>query len=284
MGKRLPSNCRYCNAQFDLMSIMPKEQAEAKGLLKMPEEPKPQSEEPEVPAAAPAAPPAAPTPPQPAGFGVNRPAQPTLQQPPQTGFGMNQPAQPAPAQPPQTGFGVNRPAQPAPQQPPQTGFGMNRQMQPAPQQPMHSGFGMNRPVQPAMQTGFGMNRPPQQPAQSGFGMGYAAPSPAYRTPAVQEWQLDFFGEKIPIPQEGGWLGRSAIGNEWFKGNLLISREHIRITPMPDGSLQVGSDKSLNGTFVTIGGTKRALERSETVALSPGDTLWLYTVPLQLERK
>ena len=119
----------------------------------------------------------------------------------------------------------------------------------------------------------------QQPAApTGFGLGFPA------APAAEEWLFDFFGEKIAVPQEGGWLGRSAIGAQWFKGNLLISREHVKVVPMADGRLQVGPDKSLNGVSVTVGGVKKTLERSETAVLSAGDTLWLYNIPLQLERK
>ena len=126
----------------------------------------------------------------------------------------------------------------------------------------------------------------KQPAPPQFG--HSAdffPQPG-RTPApaAQACSLDFFGEKIAVPQEGGWLGRSAIGGEWFKGNLLISREHVKVAPMAGGRLQVGPDKSLNGVSVTVGGVKKTLGRSETAVLSPGDTLWLYNIPLQLERK
>ena len=230
MGRRLPSNCRYCNAQFDLMSIIPKAEAEAKGLLKMPEEaaPQPAAEEPAAPQTP--APPAAPAP---AGFGMGTPAQ--------SGFGAPTPAQP--------GFGMGRPAAPAP-----------------------SGFGMGMPAQ----SGFGA----PAPAQPGFGMGFSAQT----TPSVEACQLDFFGEKIAVPQEGGWIGRSAIGGEWFKGNLLISREHVKVVPMAGGRLQIGPDKSLNGVSVTVGGVKKTLGRNETAVLSAGDTLWLYNIPLQLERK
>jgi len=117
----------------------------------------------------------------------------------------------------------------------------------------------------------------------GFSAAFAPQTPP-RTPAAQAYQFDFFGEKIAVPQEGGWLGRSAIGSEWFKGNLLISREHVKVVPMPDGSLQIGPDKSLNGVSITANGAKRALGRNETAMLSAGDTLWLYNVPLQLEMK
>ncbi|MBR5287047.1 MAG: hypothetical protein IKU34_00460, partial [Clostridia bacterium] len=76
MGRRLPSNCRYCNSQFDLMNIIPKAEAEAKGLLKMPEEAAPQV--PEEPTAAPEKPSAAAPQqsagPAPAGLGMGQPS------------------------------------------------------------------------------------------------------------------------------------------------------------------------------------------------------------------
>ena len=249
MGRRLPSNCRYCNAPFDINSIIPKEEAEAKGLLKMPEEAKPQGEEPPV-----AQPPVSPVPPPiKSGFGAARPAQPPMQ----SGFGAAQPSQP----PMQSGFGAARPSQP----------------------PMQSGFGAAQPPQPPIQSGFGAARPARPPMQSGFGSGYTIPAPSAHSPAARECQLDYFGEIIAIPRDGGWIGRSAIGTQWLEGNLLVSREHVKVSPNADGSLQIGPDKSLNGTSVTIGGKKRALERTETVILSPGDTLWLYNVPLRLKR-
>ena len=200
------------------------------------------------------------------GFGAPTPAQP--------GFGMGRPAAPAPS-----GFGMGMPAQsgfgtPAPGfGTPAPGFGMGRPAAPAPQQSAApSDFGMGMPAQ----SGFGA----PAPAQPGFGMGFSAQT----TPSVEACQLDFFGEKIAVPQEGGWIGRSAIGGEWFKGNLLISREHVKVVPMAGGRLQIGPDKSLNGVSVTVGGVKKTLGRNETAVLSAGDTLWLYNIPLQLERK
>lgn len=260
MGRRMPSNCRYCNAALDMMRIIPKAEAEAKDLLKMPEEAAAQEKEPVIPEklVTPAPQPSVePTPgtgvPVQPGFGTGTPVQP--------GFGTGVPVQPgfgtgAPIQP---GFGAGVPVQP--------GFGAGVPVQP--------GFGAGVPVQPGFGSGI--------PAQPGFGAGFPRPTPQ-TPPSTRECQLDFFGEKIVIPQEGGWLGRSAIGAQWFKGNLLISREHVKIVPMADGSVQVGPDKSLNGVSVTVGGVKKPLDRNETAVLSAGDILWLYNTPLQLERK
>ena len=220
MGRRMPSNCRYCNAALDMMRIIPKAEAEAKDLLKMPEEAAAQEKEPVIPEK-----PVTPAP------------QPSVEPTPGTGV------------PVKPGFGTGIPVQ--------------------------SGFGTGVPVQP----GFGAG----VPVQPGFGAGFPRPTPQ-TPPSTRECQLDFFGEKIVIPQEGGWLGRSAIGAQWFKGNLLISREHVKIVPMADGSVQVGPDKSLNGVSVTVGGVKKPLDRNETAVLSAGDILWLYNTPLQLERK
>ena len=240
MGRRMPSNCRYCNAALDMMRIIPKAEAEAKDLLKMPEEAAAQEKEPVIPEK-PVTP--APQPSVEPNPGTGVPVQP--------GFGTGTPVQP--------GFGTGTPVQP--------GFGTGTPVQP--------GFGTGVPVQPGFGTGV--------PVQPGFGAGFPRPTPQ-TPPSTRECQLDFFGEKIVIPQEGGWLGRSAIGAQWFKGNLLISREHVKIVPMADGSVQVGPDKSLNGVSVTVGGVKKPLDRNETAVLSAGDILWLYNTPLQLERK
>lgn len=264
IGRRLPSNCRYCNAQFDLTSIMSKAEAEAKGLLKMPEEAAPKT-----PAEEPAAPPAS----VPTGFGAPKPSMPFSPPPHQAGFTAAAPAAPA-------GFGMGKPSTPVSPSPAPIGFGAA----PIPSSPAPAGFGMDRPAAPAAPPPAPMGFGAQSSASSmGFSAAFAPQMPP-RTPAAQVWQFDFFGEKIAVPQEGGWLGRSAIGSEWLKGNLLISREHVKVVPMPDGSLQIGPDKSLNGVSITANGTKRALGRNETAVLSAGDTLWLYNVPLQLEMK
>ncbi len=97
------------------------------------------------------------------------------------------------------------------------------------------------------------------------------------------FQLDYFGEKITIPEEGGWLGRSKIGEDLFEGNLLISREHVRIQPTAEGGLRIGPDNSLNGTFVDTGKGKSRLG-NESLAIEEGTVIWLYNLPLKVERK
>lgn len=104
------------------------------------------------------------------------------------------------------------------------------------------------------------------------------------TLAAPDIQLDFFGEKIAIPSEGGWLGRSAIGSDQFEGYLLISREHVYVKPDTDGSLVVGPDKSLNGVCIKRNSDKITLQAGQTANLYEGDTLWLYNIPLKMERK
>ena len=93
--------------------------------------------------------------------------------------------------------------------------------------------------------------------------------------------LDFFGERIQIPDKGGWVGRNGIGVIEFAGNRLISREHVFIKPIGGDKLSVGPDKSLNGVSVTIHLNKSKLEGNQTAILEIGDILWLYNIPLVL---
>ncbi len=281
-GRRLPSNCRYCNAAMDLNSILPREQAEARGLLKMPEEPAPGEE---TGAAEPQ-----PAPSAPQGFGgLGRAPQPPVNAQPTApqGFGGlgRAPQPPVNVQPtPPQGFGGlgRAPQPPASAQPtPPQGFGgLGR----APQPPASA--------QPTPPQGFGgLGRAPQPPVnaqptppQGGFvRSGFGMPSSARPAVPAQEWQLDYFGEKIAIPQEGGWVGRAGVASQWLLGYPLVSREHVRVAPA-QGGLEVGPNKSLNGTFVTVGGARRELGPGETATLSAGDILWLYNLPLQVEKK
>ena len=115
------------------------------------------------------------------------------------------------------------------------------------------------------------------------GMGNA-PYGAPAEPARSGYVLDFFGEKIELPQEGGWIGRSEVGSKWLEGNLLISRRHVHVRPTPDGMLALGPDSSLNGVSYDTGSGKTPLQPSETVSLPVGSIIWLYNIPLKLERK
>ncbi len=94
--------------------------------------------------------------------------------------------------------------------------------------------------------------------------------------------LSLFGDRISIPAEGAWIGREGLGREWFDGNLMISRKHVYVRPNPQtGRLQINEDKSLNGVFVSGSDGKR--ERLTGVRMmEPGEVLWIYNVPLQIE--
>lgn len=261
VGSMQPPNCRTCGAHINLAKgSMPVAEAQRRGLLDPPKQEKPAepAAQPEAPAAQPAAqtppPQAQPTPvPQNPGF---RPT-PTPQAP---GYA------PAPPSGPAYSVPQSAPAAPAyasapPRPTPVAGYG---------QPPQAPAYGQAPQATPPRSMFFGQQ----------FG---AAPTPG---PANQQssCQLDFFGEKIDIPQEGGWIGRSELGSQWLEGNLLISRRHVHVRPTPDGTLSVGPDSSLNGVSYDDGTGKRALQPSETVNLAVGSTIWLYNIPLKLERK
>ena len=157
----------------------------------------------------------------------------------------------------------------------QGGFGQNRQP---------GGFGQNQTA-----GGFGQN---QQPG--GFRPGM--PGTAGRTPgpmngfgqgagtyAASGFYLSLYGERIAIPAEGAWIGREGLGREWFDGNLMISRKHVYVRPNPQtGRLQVNEDKSLNGVFFSGPDGKRERLTSARM-MGPGEILWIYNVPLRIER-
>ena len=98
----------------------------------------------------------------------------------------------------------------------------------------------------------------------------------------KHYYLDYFGDRIIIPDGGGWIGRSAIGNEQFSGNLLISREHVYIEPLENGFVKIGPDKSLNGTYVGEKSEKRKIESNHSEVIGANTLIWLYNIPLRLE--
>lgn len=55
--------------------------------------------------------------------------------------------------------------------------------------------------------------------------------------------------QIKIPDEGGVIGRTAIGGEELAHNGRISREHLRLTPAKRALGVMAEDLSANGTFV-----------------------------------
>ena len=99
-----------------------------------------------------------------------------------------------------------------------------------------------------------------------------------------DFQLDYFGEKISIPPEGGWIGRSELGRDCFEGNLLISRRHVFIKPVSSNTVEFGPDSSLNGAFYCNDGKKTRLGQNEKVEIAASGIVWLYNIPLKLERR
>lgn len=131
------------------------------------------------------------------------------------------------------------------------------------------------PVRINPQTGDALRTAPQPvPVPAGP---ERSPVTILEAPAV----LDFFGESIVIPPEGGWLGRNQLGRELLSGNLTVSRKHVFVAPGQAGTLRVGPEQSMNGVFVDQGSGRRKLERGETVELRPGDILWLSNIPLKV---
>ena len=96
--------------------------------------------------------------------------------------------------------------------------------------------------------------------------------------------LDYFGEKISIPMQGCWLGRGETGAELFEGNLLISKQHLFVKPAQGDRLQVGPDKSLNGSFIGNNQEKKAVDSHGAEEVPLGSIIWLYNIPLKLERQ
>lgn len=94
--------------------------------------------------------------------------------------------------------------------------------------------------------------------------------------------LNLYGDRIPIPAEGAWIGREGLGSQWFDGNLMISRKHVFVHPNPQtGRLQVNEDKSLNGVFfINDEGVKTRMESARM--MKPGEILWIYNIPLRIE--
>ncbi len=94
--------------------------------------------------------------------------------------------------------------------------------------------------------------------------------------------LNLYGDRIPIPEEGAWIGREGLGSRWFDGNLMISRKHVYVRPNPQtGRLQVNEDKSLNGVFYSGPGGER-IRMEGARMMEPGEILWIYNIPLKID--
>ena len=77
-----------------------------------------------------------------------------------------------------------------------------------------------------------------------------------------------------LPGAPRTMGRST-GADFILDAALVSRVHCRLTPLPDGGLEVRDLQSTNGTFVN--GT-----RVETAMLAQGDLLGVGRVELVAE--
>lgn len=113
--------------------------------------------------------------------------------------------------------------------------------------------------------------------------GSAGPDVKY-SPTEINLLLNFFGETVAVPEKGAWLGREGLGASWFEGNRYISRKHVFVKPDQNGRLIVQKDHSLNGVYYDTGNGKQKLSKDSTVILQRDDILWLYNIPLRLERK
>ena len=101
-------------------------------------------------------------------------------------------------------------------------------------------------------------------------------------PSGSTFFLNLYGDRIPIPEEGAWIGREGLGSRWFDGNLMISRKHVYVRPNPQtGRLQVNEDNSLNGVFYSGPGGER-IRMEGARMMEPGEILWIYNIPLKID--
>ena len=101
--------------------------------------------------------------------------------------------------------------------------------------------------------------------------------------STAEFGLSYFGIRISIPPEGGWLGREGLGSDCFEGNRYISRKHVFVKADQNGRLIVQDDQSLNGVYYDKGTGRQKLQKDSTIILNQGELLWLHNIPLKWER-
>lgn len=95
--------------------------------------------------------------------------------------------------------------------------------------------------------------------------------------------LNYFGIRISVPAEGGWLGREGLGSTCFEGNRYISRKHVFVKADQNGRLIVQDDQSLNGVYYDKGAGRQRLQKGSAIILNQGEVLWLHNIPLKWER-
>lgn len=84
--------------------------------------------------------------------------------------------------------------------------------------------------------------------------------------------------RIPIPENGGVIGRTAAGAEELAHNGKISREHIRVMPAKRAEGIMVEDISANGTF--LNGKRLIAQKQEFVVI--GSELKLFNEAFTLE--
>ena len=84
------------------------------------------------------------------------------------------------------------------------------------------------------------------------------------------------GDQIPIPAEGGVVGRTAEGGKLLAGYPSVSRQHVRITPRRSLGV-ILEDISTYGTLVD----GKRLEKREPVLAKEGAVITLCDLPLRL---
>ncbi len=97
------------------------------------------------------------------------------------------------------------------------------------------------------------------------------------TPQSTKYVLQFMsGAEIPIPDEGGIIGRTEIGAELFADYPSVSRQHIRVIPRRNLGIIV-EDMSSYGTLVD----GKRIEKNVPIRVTEKSTITLCDLELSL---
>ena len=99
----------------------------------------------------------------------------------------------------------------------------------------------------------------------------------YPPPYNGLWLQTEKGCCIRLPPTGGIIGRNMLGSEILKNVRNVSRSHISVKPLPNGTLQITDMNTTNGT--QINGI--SLKPYEPAIAEPGDRITLGTLSLVL---